>query len=182
MQDPHVKLTHLYEQHNRAVRAYCMRRTNDVDVADALAEVFTVAWRKVDQIPDGEMALAWLYGVARRVLSTQHRSQRRRMRLTERLSSVRHDEPPQPERQIVERTEYRLVRMALAGLRPHDREVLLLAAWEELPNNQIAEVLGCTTEAAAQRLHRARKRLGAAYRALTTTTRPPTVAEGGERR
>jgi RNA polymerase sigma-70 factor (ECF subfamily) len=48
---------------------------------------------------------------------------------------------------------------ALAGLKPDDREVVLLAAWEELSPQQIGAVLGVSQIAARSRLHRARKRL-----------------------
>jgi len=48
---------------------------------------------------------------------------------------------------------------ALAGLRPGDREVLRLAAWEGLDPQAMGLVLGCSPNAAAIRLHRARRRL-----------------------
>ena len=48
---------------------------------------------------------------------------------------------------------------ALAGLRPDDREVLRLAAWEGLDPREMGLVLGCSPNAAAIRLHRARRRL-----------------------
>jgi RNA polymerase sigma-70 factor (ECF subfamily) len=51
--------------------------------------------------------------------------------------------------------------MALARLRPADREVLLLTAWEGLDAAQVAAVLGCTPQAVHTRLHRARARLRA---------------------
>jgi DNA-directed RNA polymerase specialized sigma24 family protein len=47
---------------------------------------------------------------------------------------------------------------ALASLSAADQEVLRLVAWEDLPNHQIAEVLGITANAVAIRLHRARAR------------------------
>ena len=47
----------------------------------------------------------------------------------------------------------------LARLEEADREVLLLAGWEELEPREIAAVLGISTIAARSRLHRARRRL-----------------------
>jgi RNA polymerase sigma-70 factor (ECF subfamily) len=161
-----ARLTQLYEKHNRAIHAYCLRRVDDDDAADAVAAVFAVAWRRVDDMPTGDMALPWLYGVARRVVSDHHRSQQRRRRLAERLSGVRAPSVPQPEWQVIQRAEYRQVHEALAAMRPKDREVLRLAAWEELSNESIAVVLGCSIEAAAQRLHRAKRRLGRTFRKL----------------
>jgi RNA polymerase sigma-70 factor (ECF subfamily) len=175
------RLTGLYEKHNRAVRAYCLRRIGDNEVSDVVAEVFAVAWRRIDDIPDGEMALPWLYVVAGRIVADQRRSHNRRSRLAIKLSGVRPLVPAQPENQVVQRTEYDQVHTALDALREKDRAVLLLAAWEELSNHQIATILGCTTGAAAQRLHRAKKRLGRTYRALSRSGTPPSVADESER-
>jgi RNA polymerase sigma-70 factor (ECF subfamily) len=47
---------------------------------------------------------------------------------------------------------------ALATLGERDREVLLLHAWDGLDNAEAATVLGCSANAFAVRLHRARRR------------------------
>jgi RNA polymerase sigma-70 factor (ECF subfamily) len=53
-----------------------VRRLAEVDAAADLAqEVFVVAWRRRDQVPDN--SLPWLYGVARRLLANYVRAQRR---------------------------------------------------------------------------------------------------------
>jgi len=49
---------------------------------------------------------------------------------------------------------------ALDRLRDADREILRLAAWEELSHREIAQVVGCSDASVAVRLHRARNRLG----------------------
>jgi DNA-directed RNA polymerase specialized sigma24 family protein len=46
---------------------------------------------------------------------------------------------------------------ALDYLREKDREILLLAYWDDLSLADIAEVLGCSESAAGVRLFRARK-------------------------
>ena len=50
---------------------------------------------------------------------------------------------------------------ALRRLRLNDQEILLLSVWEELPRDDVAAILGCSPHAAAQRLHRASRRLAA---------------------
>lgn len=86
----------LYEQHHRDVLAYCARRATPPDADDAAAEVFTVAWRRRRDIPGGDQALPWLYGVARKVLSHQRRSSERFRRLTSRVATVQGPLPPAP--------------------------------------------------------------------------------------
>jgi RNA polymerase sigma-70 factor (ECF subfamily) len=171
----------LYERNHRFVLAYCLRRTGQQDADDAVSEVFAVAWRRRDDLPDGEGALPWLYGVARRVLSHQRRSAGRYRRLNEKVTRMREPPPPGPEVVVVQRQEYVEVRAAVERLREADREVLILAAWEGLSHRQIAAVLGCSQAAVDKRLVRAKKRLARQYgsQAHTSTHRPPATAEGG---
>jgi RNA polymerase sigma factor (sigma-70 family) len=165
MSDDSRLFTSLYEKHYRAILAYCLRRTNESDARDAAAEVFAVAWRRLDDVP--KMAIRpWLYGVARRVLSRHFRSIRRRRRLVRKLTARSERDPIDTEGELVMRWEYRAVHNALDRLSKAQREVLFLSAWEELGNEEIGIALGCSTAAAAQRLHRAKRALGESYRAI----------------
>ncbi len=108
-------------------------------------------------MPEGHET-PWLYGVARRVLANQRRGQGRRRRLerfVEPFTSSVMD--PENSAQVTETT--RAVVGAFLRLRDSDQEVLRLAAWEGLSHEQIAISLGCSENAAALRLHRARRRL-----------------------
>ena len=55
---------------------------------------------------------------------------------------------------------------AIARLRPAEREALTLVLWDELSHAEAAEVLGCSVNAVAIRVHRAKARL---RDALTST-------------
>jgi RNA polymerase sigma factor (sigma-70 family) len=125
--------------------------------------VFLTAWRRLDELPDGDAARVWLYATARRVMANQRRSSRRGVALRERLQlhapSVAHDASP-PD------CEEALVHEALRRLGRRDREVLLLSEWERLAPAEIAAVLGCVTVTARGRLHRARRRFRAAFEEL----------------
>jgi RNA polymerase sigma-70 factor, ECF subfamily len=74
----------LYAKYAPAVKAYALRRTEISIVDDVVAEVFVVCWRRFEEVPVDP--LPWLLGVARRVLSTQRRGERRRGALRERLT------------------------------------------------------------------------------------------------
>lgn len=118
-----------------------------------VAETFAIAWRRVDQLPAGDDARPWLFGVARNVLANHLRGERRRHRLAERLRdelSTWTAPPADIDPRVAD---------AFATLSPKDREVLSLNAWEEFEPNEIAGVLGITTVAARTRLHRARARM-----------------------
>jgi RNA polymerase sigma factor (sigma-70 family) len=152
-----ARFEHIYATHGRAVLAYAVRRTADPqDAADVVAEAFLVAWRRLDDVPSNDEARLWLYGVARRVLANQQRTERRRERLAERLSrelpAALEDVPLPP-------PGTGAARAALAELDPMDQEILRLAGWEELSPREISLTLGISQVAARSRLHRARRRL-----------------------
>ena len=149
----------LYDLHHRAVLAYFLRRTDSDSAYEGTEDVYLVAWRKTAAVPDGDDALAWLYGVARRVLSNQRRSSARRARLTRRLLGVQPPTPDEVEPQVIRHFEQQEVISAMAGLSASDREVIRLAYWEDLPHAHISDILGCSVGAVDVRLHRAVRRL-----------------------
>lgn len=154
----------LFASYRSDMVAYCGWRADSVsDAQDAVAEVFLTAWRRLDELPDGDAARVWLYATARRVIANQRRSSRRRAALYERLAldpAGAVEEPTSPG------WEEAMVHEALRRLRPRDREVLLLAEWEDLPPTQIAVVLDCPAITARGRLHRARRRFRAVFEEL----------------
>ncbi|RAY15893.1 RNA polymerase subunit sigma-24 [Actinomadura craniellae] len=145
----------LYRAHYAAVGRYALRRTESPDDAvDVLGETFLVAWRRLDDVPPGEEARLWLYGVARRVLANHRRGTARRELLAERLRAEFTEAAPERE-QTGDRAG---VRAALDRLSPEDRELLTLTGWEGLAPGEIATVLGCRPGTVRVRLHRARRR------------------------
>jgi RNA polymerase sigma factor (sigma-70 family) len=150
----------LYAAHHPHVFGYVMRRCDRAeDAADAIAETFLVAWRRLDDAPAGDQLRLWLYGVARRVLANQRRGARRRLALADRLRSdlTAHTTASAGHERTV--GDHEALRTAFGTLSADDREVLALETWEELSSQQIAKVLGCSSAAARTRLHRARRRL-----------------------
>jgi RNA polymerase sigma factor (sigma-70 family) len=154
----------LFESYSSDIVAYCGWRADSAsDAQDAAAEVFLVAWRRLDALPDGDAARVWLYATARRVIANQWRASRRRAALYERLAL---DAVAARQEASSSDREEALVHQALRRLGPRDREVLLLAEWEALSPAQIATVLGCLAITARGRLHRARRRFRAVFEDL----------------
>ena len=174
---PNREFTSLYEAHYDEVLAYCIRRIGSSDADEVAAEVFVVAWRRIDEI-ESETARAWLYGVARGVLANRWRSGQRRTRLVGRLAGLAAPAPVLPEDNVVRRAEDDEVINALRKLKAADREVLMLASWEELSAPEIAHAVGISVSAAEQRLHRAKKRLAKVLAPpAALATRSPRAAE-----
>lgn len=137
------------------LQRYLLRRASRHDAEDALSEVMATIWRRLADIPP-DRVLPWSYGVARRTLANQRRSQMRGLRLVERLRA----EPTRHHVDALAGDGDPALAAALDGLDEADREVLRLWAWEQLEPREIATVLGLTVNAATLRLSRARKKLG----------------------
>lgn len=154
----------LYGQHYPMLLAYALRRSPDpADAHDAVADTFLVLWRRFADAPaKEEEVLLWLYGVARRVLTNRERTRQRQARVAQRFAELL-AEGPALEETAAHRRDARRLLDALLALSEQDRELLMLATWERLPTSDLAAVLGCSENAAAIRLHRARKRLTEVY-------------------
>lgn len=175
-----LRFARLYDLHHRLIRDYCRRRLAADRVDDAVAEVFLTAWRKLDDLPDDDTALLWLYRVAYRVVGHQWRSLTRRRRLDQRLRSASGRAVPGLDDAVIQRDEHRLVLRAAANLGHTDAEVLRLSVWEQLPIADIANLLDIEPNTVKQRLHRARRNLAKEYRRLDTSSHStPDALKGG---
>ena len=147
------------------ILGYVARRIGEQEAVDAAADVFVVAWKRIDDAPDGDAARPWLFGVARNVVRNRQRASRRLWRFWERYRE-HHGEPPEsPEVIVVRRSEGEAVLAALGRLPRSEQELLRLVAWEEIPYAEIAQVLGCSRHAVDQRVQRALHHLASAMHA-----------------
>lgn len=149
------------------VRAFTARRVGDADAEDLAVEAFMVAWKKRGAT-GSSLDLAWLLGIARKLCANHLRRRQRFDRAVERLSV---ETSLQDDVDLTVDDEGRLG--VLSGLRRQDKEILVLAAWEELSVAEIARVLGCSRANAAVRLHRARKRASALLGGLAPDVSQP---------
>jgi GDPmannose 4,6-dehydratase len=144
-----------YEAHAPSVMAYVRRRVGSGDVEDVLAQVFSVAWRRFEDIPPAPQDRRWLFGVARRMVADHRRSTLRRHRLYERL--VHEAQAPAAMPATFGSVQTR-IDAAIAVLGSADQEVLRLVLWDGLSHAEAAAALGCSSNAAEIRYRRARAR------------------------
>jgi RNA polymerase sigma factor (sigma-70 family) len=165
----------LFRAHHGAVLRFVLRRTDSAGADDAVAEVFAIAWRRLDAVPE-DAPLPWLYAVAGKVLANQRRAAARAARKTRRAAAERPARPGRdPAEQLAERD---LVLRAFSTLSEADREALRLVAWEGLPLADAARAAGIARPAFAKRVHRARRRLAARIEELETPELPLRPLEG----
>jgi RNA polymerase sigma-70 factor (ECF subfamily) len=150
----------LYGSNYKSIYAYVHRRATNSssDVSDIVSEVFITAWRRIKDVPPSPQDRLWLFGVAQKCLLEHRRRWSHRLRLLSHLVS----QPNQVE--LLESAAnplYIRVRSALQELRPLDREVILLVYWDGLSHGEAASVLGCSVNAVALRVKKAKIRLQA---------------------
>jgi RNA polymerase sigma factor (sigma-70 family) len=151
-------LASLFDEHALSIHRFIRRRVSGHsspahDADDLTAEVFAIAWRRRHEVDDP--ALPWLYGVARKVVAG---AQRGRVDLP--IADPVDEEVAVDVAELV--TEDEQLRQAWSTLSPRDREVLMLAAWEGLGEQQIAAVLGLSVGGASAAQSRARARFAKA--------------------
>ncbi|MFI6799968.1 RNA polymerase sigma factor [Streptosporangium canum] len=150
----------VYRETYDQIAAYAARRCDSPqDAADVVAETFTVAWRRVGELPPGQEARLWLYGVARKVLADHRRSAvRQRLRSVEldaEMADLYGDSPDSG-------VGLSVIAAVFRSLSDDDRELLSLVAWEGLGREEIATMLGLSRNAVRIRLYRARRRFSRA--------------------
>lgn len=122
-----------------------------------MAEVFLVAWRRLDDVPpELGQARAWLFGTARRTLMNAHRGSQRQealaVRLAEHQNASRGVDPDLLARRLD-------LAAAWKHLSPVDQEALALTVWDGLTGPEAAAVLRISPIAYRLRLSRARRAL-----------------------
>jgi RNA polymerase sigma-70 factor (ECF subfamily) len=145
------------------VLRFAQRRVDPSHAEDVAADVFLVAWRRLDDMPDGGDARPWLFGVARATMLNHRRGERRRDALAVRIadasaltgldgSALTHD--------VGELAAARLdLASAWARLSAAEQEAIGLSVWEGLDARGAGAVLGCSATAYRLRLSRARRSL-----------------------
>ncbi len=152
----------LYSRHYDAVYRYCYYRVSDVTLAqDLTSEVFVRMVEKLDTFKmRGRPLLAWLYTIARNLVTDMYRRNRKGTHLPlDEASDVETDDAEDP----FQRTERRLQADCLAAAMKHlteeQRRVILLKFIENLDNGQVAHLLGKTEGAIKSLQHRALRAL-----------------------
>lgn len=155
----HATFEALFEAHAVAVHRYVQRRAHPSDVEDIVADVFVIAWRKLEQVPDG-YEQPWLFRTAWNVLAN------RRHKFVELPFDALPDGPEDGD--IADTVlEDMTLQQAWLALSARDREVLRLVAWEGLDGRGLADALGISVSGAGVALSRARERFNAACRILS---------------
>ncbi len=158
-------LAEAYDRYAMPLYSYCRSMLAEpADAADAVQDTFLVATAKLRDLRDPGKLRSWLYSVARNECL-------RRLRAGNALSALEEaaDMPTQTAElgTATERAELQeLVRAAIDGLNPSDRDVIELSLIHELDGDDLSDALGVSRNHAHALLSRARSQLERSLGAL----------------
>nr|WP_102133418.1 sigma-70 family RNA polymerase sigma factor [Streptomyces hokutonensis] len=163
VRDPRL-FEEFYRRHVDAVMRFVARRVNDPHTAaDLTAEIFLAVLDSAHSYqPRLGSETAWLYGIARNIVSSERRRIARETERDLRFSGRRlleADDIARIEDRLDAERPARRMLAALAGLPEGERAVIELIAVDQLTVTEAAAVLGISQVTARVRLHRARKAL-----------------------
>lgn len=130
---------------------YVARRVPNSRADDVVSASFVVAWEKYSTVD--APSLAWLIRIASFEIANARRKRGRERRSS---ISIVHEELAAPDSDDFDGSS---VRSALATLGATDQEIVRLVLWDELPREDIAQILNLSISAVNVRFHRALQRL-----------------------
>jgi RNA polymerase sigma factor (sigma-70 family) len=155
-----------YDRYATSLYTYCRTLLAEpADAADAVQDTFIVAAAKLDGLRDPDRLRPWLYAVARNECHRRLRARARTVDLDE--AGEMTDDASADVGRAAERAELRnLVRAAIAGLNPGEREVIELSLGHDLEGPDLADALGVPANQAHALASRARGQLERSLGAL----------------
>ncbi len=143
---------------------YAMYLTNDREQSgDLLQDTFIKAYRFFDKFEQGTNAKAWLYRIMKNTFINEYRRKHRQPELVEfdeQISPYQMSTASEGMNDLRDKMESRMFDDELAGaiaeLPEKFRSVIVLRDIEEMPYDEIAEVLAIPIGTVRSRLHRAR--------------------------
>ncbi len=146
----------LYERYVDRIYNYIYYRTSDVPEAEDLtARVFYRALGHIEEYNHrGAPFAAWLYRIAHNLVANWHRDRSRRkyIRLDDLISVVEKSASPHSQAEQSERA--RILLDAIVRLPAERQQLLILKYIEDLPNADIAKIMGRSEGAIKSLYHR----------------------------
>jgi len=171
-----LALNELMERHAEKLFHYLVRSLQDEgDAADLAQETFVRVYQHRAKFDPSQKFSTWLYAIASNLVRNRYRWRSRHPQVSLDAENDLTDtsfkdtlvaSDPAPDEHTQTREHAATVRQAVAALPEELRQPLILAAYQELPHAEIAQVLQCTVKAVENRIYRARQRLRVAFAKL----------------
>jgi RNA polymerase sigma-70 factor (ECF subfamily) len=163
----------VYERHRNAIFRFSYRISGSVEIAEDIThDCFLSLIRKPENFKAERASLrTYLFSAARNLWLKQLRYSGRELSLDDRFEEELFTVDAGPLRIVLDNELALKVQEAVSGLRPLQKEVLVLFEYEGLPLSEIANLLGTDVGTVKSRLYRARERLRDLLRSYRTAGR-----------
>jgi RNA polymerase sigma factor (sigma-70 family) len=162
-------LNDLMSRHAEKLFNYLSRSLqNEEDAADLAQEAFVRVYQNRNRFDPKQRFSTWLYAIASNLVKDRFRWRTRHPQVSidaesgegqSTLGDTLSDPKASPIDAAQQEERSDTVRKAIAALPEELRTPLILAEYEEKPQAEIAEILGCSVKAVETRIYRARQRL-----------------------
>src|ERR1051326_9459045 len=164
-------LSSLIDRHGQKLFHYFVRLLhNETDAAELAQETFVRIYQSRQKFDPRLKFTTWLYTIASNLVRDRFRWRSRHPQISlhsqneQEAACLMHTVPasaPGPDDQIQTKERTAIIRRAIGALPEELRQPLILAVYQELPQSEIATVLGCSAKAVEMRIYRARQQLRA---------------------
>lgn len=156
-------LAHIIEEVRHDLWGFLMGRLGDFrDAEDVYQDVWMKVTRQISQLRDPTSFRSWLFAIAMNAV----RNHVRRPKLITQLSDDEDHLDPEPssdepsaQQQLLDRERLDIIVRGLSGLKERQREALLLEAFGDIPQKQIANLVGENLNTVKTQIRRARIKL-----------------------
>jgi len=151
--DP-AALERLYQTYFRPVFSYVFFRTlNRFNTEDIVSEVFFKVFKHLSDFdPKRGRLIAWIFGIARQEVANFFRQHNGQQTVNDCWDFPAGNNP---EKEAINQESLQRLQIALAGLPPAKREMLIMRLWMEMPFKQIAAVFATTPDCCKMTFYRA---------------------------
>lgn len=156
----------LFDRHHKGLFHFCWQLTkNEATSEDLVQEVFLKLMRKASTFRNESSFKSWAYLIARNVAFDYLRREKRQLTETDAQPAIDAGliDERSAEQAAAGQEDLQHLAESLAGLSVDQREIIWLGRCEFPDYRSLADALGCTTQAARVRMHRAMKALHMIY-------------------
>ena len=161
----HRSFEELLKRYERQLMNFVYRQLGDYDSSrDLVMETFLRIYRAASRYEPRAKFSTYIYQVTRNVCINEYR--KRELRKTDSLDEMDEASGMQiasddlnPAEELEQKERQSMVRRALAELTEDQRTIIVLAEYQDMPYDRIAEVMGCSVGTVKSRMHRARARI-----------------------
>ncbi|MFB2967547.1 MULTISPECIES: sigma-70 family RNA polymerase sigma factor [Aerosakkonema] len=144
----------LYHRYHQKVRSTLYQLCGPSTLDDLVQEVFLRAWKGLPQLRQTSQFSTWLYRICWNVACDQRRKYAQQRTFDSKLNTKSSDQVPAPD--LMQLHYQDLVQRGLAQLSLEHRAVIVLHDLEEVPQKEVAEILGIPVGTVKSRLFNAR--------------------------